>query len=243
MEARESKGQHTMKRTITAWAAVSAAAILMLAGCSSSVQGAAQAGSTVSTSSSATTSTETSTTGSSQTSTSEETATQSSTSEETATETSEESTSSSSGLDPASEYWFAVFCTQAVDLAGYVSPDTSGQTLGEAQATVVDAYTNISISASTSVGLLQATPAPTFPGGGDLQTDAIASFLAVSDVYGRGALTILALTPTSAADLKAAIDAVEAEAKASIPEKMADVDPAILDKAKTLPECQGVLGG
>lgn len=85
--------------------------------------------------------------------------------------------------------------------------------------------------ASTSVGLLQATPAPIIAGGGDLQTNAVESFTAVSDVYSRGALTVPALTPTSVSDLKTAVDAIEAEATASIPNSMANVDPTGLSVA------------
>jgi len=81
------------------------------------------------------------------------------------------------------------------------------------------------------------------PPGTDLQAKAIESFTAVSDVYGRGAATIAALTPTGVDDLKSAIDAVEAEATASVPNTMTDVDPDVLAAAKQLPACQDVLGG
>jgi hypothetical protein len=134
-----------------------------------------------------------------------------------------------------------VFCGGAADLQQYVSPSTAGQTLEEAQATVVDAYANIASSADTTVGLLQATPPPAIDGGSALQTDQIKRFTAVSDVYGRGSQTIAALSPTDEADLKAAIDAVEAEAEASVPDPMATVDPDVVAAAKQLPECQGVL--
>jgi|GEM_PF-1582767 len=238
-----------MGRTTSAGLAICAAAGLLIAGCSSTVQGEAQAGSPLSTSPAATSSTATSATRSSARTT---TSASESTSEST-TETSESTDTSSSdtrttesgpaaGLDPATQSWFSTFCTRAADVSQYVSPDTSGQSLTEAQQTIVSAYSNISISASTSVGLLQATPAPTVAGGADLQTTAIESFTAVSDVYGRGALTVLALTPTSVSDLKTAIDAIEAEATASIPNSTANVDPSVLAAAKQLPECQDVLG-
>lgn len=223
-----------MRRTTTLLA-VCAAAVLAVSGCSSSVEGTAQAGSSISTSTSAEETTSDSTADTTEESTEE------STEEETSTQETDDGTTTS-GLDSDSAYWFSTFCTQATDLAQYVSPDTSGQTIAEAQATVVEAYTNISISASTSVGVLQSLPAPTFEGGGEVQSSAIERFTAISDVYSRGALTILDLTPTSEADLKAAIDAVEAEAAASIPSDMVDIDPAIAAEARTLPECEGVFG-
>ncbi len=237
-----------MTRTVSGWVAMCGAAILLLAGCSSEVQGTAQAGSSpVSTSAASVTTSETST---SETSTSDASETSTSDSSETtdtseSTESSEDTSTSddsgSSTLDPTSEEWFAVFCDGATDLVQYVSPNTAGQTLAEAQATVVETYSNISISASTTVGLLQATPPPTVAGGEDLQSIAIERFSAVSDVYGRGAQTVSALKPSDQSDLKAAIDAIEAEAKASTPDSMSSVDPDVIAAAKALPACKNVL--
>jgi hypothetical protein len=135
-----------------------------------------------------------------------------------------------------------VFCDGATDLQQYVSPDTTGQTVAQAKETVVETYTNISKSASTTVGVLQATRPPTVPGGDDLQSIAIERFTAVADVYGRGAQTIAALTPRSTSDLKSAVDAVEAEAKASTPDNMTSVDPEVVAAARELPACKDVLG-
>jgi hypothetical protein len=232
-----------MRRTVTGWVAICGAAVLLVAGCSSEVQGTAQAGSsaiaTPETSTSETSTSETSPSDTSETSTSESTDTSESTESSEDTSTSEDSGSST--LDATSEEWFTVFCDGATDLVKYVSPNTAGQTLAEAQATVVETYSNISISASTTVGLLQATPPPTVAGGEDLQSIAIERFSAVSDVYGRGAQTVAALKPSDQADLKAAIDAIEAEAKASTPDSMSSVDPDVIAAAKALPACENVL--
>ena len=237
-----------MTRTVSGWVAICGAAVLVLAGCSSEVQGTAQAGSSpVSTSATSVTTSENST---SETSTSDTSETPTSDSSETtntseSTESSEDTSTSddsgSSTLDATSEEWFTVFCDGATDLVKYVSPNTAGQTLAEAQATVVETYSNISISASTTVGLLQATPPPTVAGGEDLQSIAIERFSAVSDVYGRGAQTVAALKPSDQSDLKAAIDAIEAEAKASTPDTMSSVDPDVIAAAKALPACENVL--
>ncbi len=224
---------------------IAAVAAVALAGCAAAVPGSAQAGSRVATSSTtanATTIRTSASDGSRASQAGESTIEDTITDETKAEDTDDPATSSTSGLDPVTESWFVTYCTQATDIASYASPDTTGQTLLEAQATVVDAYSNIAISASTSVGILRATPAPPIAGGDDLQTIAVETFSALSDVYGRGALTILGLTPTSINDLKVAIDAIEAEATASVPTNDADVNHDVLDAAKQLPECQDVQG-
>lgn len=238
-----------MRRTITAVTAVCAVAVLALAGCSTTVQGSAQAGTTLSSSTptTTTTSTTTSTTRTSartseETSTSEDTTTsEDSTSEETTSQDTEttETSQGASGLDPVTEEWFIAFCARAADAGQYVT-EVTNQTLPEAQKTIVDTYTNISLSAATSVGLLQQTPPPAVSGGQDIASKAIEYFTVAADVYGRGALTIAALTPTNFNDLQVAKDAVEAEATASIPSTMSDVDPSVLAAAQQLPDCQGL---
>ena len=205
--------------------AVFGAALLLLAACAQSVQGSAQAGSTVPTSSSSSSSSES-------TESTEST-------EESTTDTND--TDTSSGLDSDTEYWFTTFCQGVTDLTQYASPDTTGQTLAQAQQTVVEAYTNISVSAQTTVAILQLTPPPTVTNGDDLAKAAIDRLNSLSSVYGKGAQTIAALTPSSTDDLKSAIDAIEKEASDAQPNTMADVDPAVLAAAKELPECQKVL--
>ena len=208
--------------------AVFGAALLLLAACAQSVQGSAQAGSTVPTSSSSSSS-------------SESTESTESTEESTTDTTETTETDTSSGLDSDTEYWFTTFCQGVTDLTQYASPDTTGQTLAQAQQTVVEAYTNISVSAQTTVAILQLTPPPTVTNGDDLAKAAIDRLNSLSSVYGKGAQTIAALTPSSTDDLKSAIDAIEKEASDAQPNTMADVDPAVLAAAKELPECQKVL--
>ena len=211
--------------------AVFGAALLLLAACAQSVQGSAQAGSTVPTSSSSSSSSESS----------ESTESTESTEESTTDTTETTDTDTSSGLDSDTEYWFTTFCQGVTDLTQYASPDTTGQTLAQAQQTVVEAYTNISVSAQTTVAILQLTPPPTVTNGDDLAKAAIDRLNSLSSVYGKGAQTIAALTPSSTDDLKSAIDAIEKEASDAQPNTMADVDRAVLAAAKELPECQKVL--
>ncbi len=258
-----------MRRSTSAWAAGVCVVALLLAGCSSEVQGSAQVGTAVvstttadssstdtsatdtSTTDTSTTDTSTTDTSTTDTSTTDTSTTDTSTSDSTAESSEDTSTSESTdtedsaaptALDATTEKWFTVFCGGAKDLQQYVSPDTRGQTVAEAQDTVIQTYTNISKSASTTVGVLQATRPPTVAGGDDLQSIAIERFTAVADVYGRGAQTVAALTPRSTSDLKSAVDAIEAEAKASTPDSMASVDPGVVAAARNLPACRDVLG-
>jgi hypothetical protein len=211
--------------------AVFGATLLLLAACSQSVPGAAQAGGTVSSSSSASTST----------SSSDESTTETTKTTKTTDTTDTTDTSTSSRLDSDTEYWFTTFCQGITDLTQFASPDTSGQTLAQAQETVVEAYSNISVSAETTVEILQLTPPPAVTNGEDLAKAAIDRLSSLSSVYGKGAQIITALTPSSKADLTNAIDAIEKEASDAQPSTMADVDPAVLAAAKELPECQKVL--
>lgn len=144
-------------------------------------------------------------------------------------------------LDEASENWFTTYCLGAAEVAGYATQAPTGGSVAELQASVAAIYSDIAISASTSVGVLQATPAPTVDGGDDLQVHALQYFSFLSDVYGRGAVTIDGLTPTAESDLQAAVQAIEQEAAASAPTAMTGVDGAVLAAARMLPECQGVL--
>ena len=61
-------------------------------------------------------------------------------------------------------------------------------------------------------------------------------------MYGRGAQTVQALTPSTEADLKTAVDAVETEATAAAPNSLGDLDPGVETAVKALPACAAVLG-
>jgi hypothetical protein len=144
---------------------------------------------------------------------------------------------SAAELDEATTTWFTTFCTGIADIGQYTQPDTSGQTLTEAQATVVTAYTGLSASAAKAAGSLQATQPPTITGGDGVAADFVTAFQNLADVYGRGAQTVAALTPSAESDLKDAIDAVENEAKGAKPGSMPDLDPGVESAVGQLPEC------
>jgi hypothetical protein len=101
----------------------------------------------------------------------------------------------------------------------------------------VTAYTGLATSASAAAGALEATPAPTITGGDAVAAGFVTGFQNLADVYGRGAATVSALTPSTAADLKNAIDAVEKEATDAQPESMPDLDPGVQAAVEQLPEC------
>jgi len=102
---------------------------------------------------------------------------------------------------------------------------------------VVTAYTSLSTSAAQLAADLQVTPPPTIAGGEEIASTIVTGFEGLADVYGRGAQTLAALTPGSAADLKTAIDAVEKEANGVSPESSQDLDPAVEAAVQQLPEC------
>ena len=144
---------------------------------------------------------------------------------------------SAAELDEATTTWFTTFCTGLADIGQYAQPDTAGQTLTEAQSTVVTAYTGLSASAAKAAGALQGTQPPTITDGDGLAAGFVTAFQNLADVYGRGAQTVAALTPSTEADLKSAIDDVEEEAKGAKPESMPDLDPDVESAVEQLPEC------
>jgi hypothetical protein len=200
----------------SSWISVLAAGGLLVAGCSSSSGTAAPAATTAATS------------------------TSSSSSSETSSDDDSSTAVSAAELDEATTTWFTTFCTNITDIGQYISPDTAGQSLTEAQSTVVTAYTGISTSAAKAAGDLAVTPPPTIDGGDQVAASFVTGFESLADVYGRGAQTVAALTPSTEEDLKTAIDAVEKEAESVQPETMQDLDPGVEAAVEQLPECKSL---
>ena len=171
-----------------------------------------------------------------------------STSSEASSSSADDSTGASSSgapaaeLDAATETWFSTFCTTLGGVAQFTQPDTAGQSLDQEQATVVTAYTGISTAAAQAATVLESTPPPTIDSGAEIAAATTKGFQDLADVYGRGAQSIQALTPSSEADLKTAIDAVESEANAAAPKSLTDLDPGVETAVKALPACAAVLG-
>lgn len=236
-------------------AAIVAAAALLLVGCGSTA-GQPTVGTTPptsATSASASTSTETSEdTTSSESTTSDDTTSEDTTSEDTTSEdtTSEDPTSDETEssvqpaeLDQQTNDWFVLLCDGVNNASVYASPDTTGQDLTEVQATVVEAYTNIAASAEATISEFETVGPPNVEGGDGLQTTAVGQFQVLADVYGRGADTIAAQTPTSGEEIEAAISAVEDEARAAQQAAAAEATeppPDVQAAAREIPECAGV---
>jgi len=145
------------------------------------------------------------------------------------------------GLDDVSARWFTTYCRGLSEIAQYNSLNTTGLALPALTEARVAAYSGISLGASTTVGILQATQPPTFVGGPELEASVVRRFSVFADVYGRAALSLQAAAPQTEAELQAAVSAIEQEAAASVPDSTVEVDPAVLTAAKQLPDCQAVL--
>ena len=228
--APERKASDNVKRS--SWISVLAAGGLLVAGCSSGSGTAAPANTVAAASTSSGSSTDNSSTDSSSTDSSSSDATSSS--EDSSTQ------ASAAELDEATTTWFTTFCTSLADIGQYTQPDTTGQSLTEAQSTVVTAYTGLSTGAAKAAVALQAAEPPTITGGDEVAAGFVTGFQNLADVYGRGAQTVAALTPSTASDIKSAIDAVEQEAKGAQPESMPDLDPGVQSAVEQLPECSNL---
>lgn len=166
----------------------------------------------------------------------------SSSSADDSTESSESTEATAAELDAATETWFTTFCTSLGEVAKFTEPDTAGQSLDQEQETVVTAYTGISTAANQAAAALQAVPPPEIDSGEEIASATSKGFQDLADVYGRGAQSIQALTLTTEAELKTAVDAVEAEASAAAPNSLGDLDPGVETAVKALPACAAVLG-
>ncbi|GAA1996028.1 hypothetical protein JL107_07340 [Nakamurella flavida] len=260
---------HVRRATTRGLLSVLAASTLFLAGCSQTVSGTAtpdpngsvavsSSGGITTPSSSPAPSSSGASTGESATSP-ESSTDDGSTSEQSAT--SEESTAESSAatapttdgggsstvdpevaLDADTLGFFQAFCGGVNDAKQYASPSTAGQTLEEAQTTLVEAYSNIAGSAQVTAGILDSSPPPSFSGGDEFAKAASNQFLTLTDVYGRGADTIAALPEPTEQDLRDAVDAIEGEATAAqnaapaFPPVPGDLEDAV----RAVPECDGV---
>ena len=221
-----------MKRS--SWVGLIAASSLLLAACSSGGTPAAST-SAVSTTAVSTTAAATSTASSAASS-----ATSSRSSSSSEAESSTEAPAAE--LDAATETWFTTFCSSLAEIGQYTSPDTAGQSLDQQQATVVTAYTGISDSANKAAAAIQATPPPTITSGDEIASATAQGFQDLADVYGKGAQTVAALTPSSENDLKTAVESVEDEARSAAPQSLADLDPGVETAVKQLPACAEIVG-
>ncbi len=122
-------------------------------------------------------------------------------------------------------------------MAEFTSPDTSGQTLEQVQATIVEAYTNLSSSASDTAFLLESMTVPPIENGQALYDNAITRFRVIGAVYGDGAATIKALVAPTESELRTAITGIEQQVRELSPETVEVVEPEVRAAVQELPEC------
>lgn len=143
-------------------------------------------------------------------------------------------------LDGASINWLTEFCTGFSDVASYAGPDTTGLSDDEIVREVATVYQTMSTAASHAEAGLKALPQPTFPGQQRIVPAALDWFHAVTAVYGQGAKSIAGTTFHSLDELSAAIDKVEGGmdgANERFGEAIGEVDPSVTDAMRGLPEC------
>ena len=105
------------------------------------------------------------------------------------------------------------------------------------------AYSLLSTTGTVGKARLSSTPAPTFPGGAAFKAAQLARMQAIADGYGAGSKSIAAATFTTPAELKAAIEKIEAGVEAAVNKAVATAPglPEDLRTAvKALPACVGV---
>lgn len=244
-------GRGSRRRTAGALAAaLSVAALVTLAGCSTAISGTATAATHLAPSQSFAETTQASSTETSSTPTESSAAPTSSTEPirpmppmPSISEGSGDSSPTGSDaqtLDGASVDWLTAFCTGFSDVASYAGPDTTGLSNDEIVQKVVHAYDSMSSAAQHAEARLQALPQPTFPGEQRIVPAAIDWFQAVTTVYGHGAETIAGTTFHSLDELSAAIDKVESGmdgANTRFGAAVGEVDPSVTETMRGLPEC------
>lgn len=145
-------------------------------------------------------------------------------------------------LDPATVNWFNNGCAIQKQLRSLASPKTSGS-LTNIKGQVSTAYSLLSTTGTVGKARLSSTPAPTFPGGATFKAAQLARMQAIADGYGAGSKSIAAATFTTPAELKAAIEKIEAGVEAAVNKAVATAPglPEDLRTAvKALPACVGV---
>jgi len=202
--------------------ALSAAVLLALSACSSSVTGAPEPATAA---------------------TSSATATELETSESVDTEFTDSPTPGDGPIEPGSgtDLWFATYCLAASNVTQYYSTVDPTLPLADLQAQFVDTYTDIADAAEAGADVLRNSPEPDPALVGDAPALALERFTSLAGIFGCGAQTIEGLAPASVDELKSATQEIQQEAATTGPEVMAEVDPEVLKAAKNIPECAGVL--
>ncbi|MET0865449.1 MAG: hypothetical protein ABWZ98_14045 [Nakamurella sp.] len=226
-----------MRRLAIMAAGLSAAALVLSAGCSSAVTGAAQL--------SPASGSATITTNTAAPADPDALLTEAPGESATIDTTGADPTSGSSvnPLDGSTELYFAAFCISAdtltqklnelaVDEAQYAADELAGgyvTTLAEAAEI-----------AGNAVGVLEKAPTPQFPDSTQLTAAAIERYTALEQVLTGGAAKIDLMLAPSKAELRDAIDQVKQEVQQAVADTAVDIDDDVLAAARQIPECVGV---
>jgi len=218
-----------MRRLSLVTAGLTAAAIVLLAGCSTAVTGAPEPSKVTES---------VSTPGTATTALTDETGTTDPTSDDPA------GSSSVNGLDGSTELYFATFCISADELAQKLATlgdiDEADYPAEELQTTYVTTLTEAAGIAGNSVGVLGEAPTPEFPDSAQVQASAIERFTSLETVLTRGAANIEGLVVPGKSELRSALDVVNQEVTQAVNDSAVDIDDDVLTAAREIPECTGV---
>ena len=145
-------------------------------------------------------------------------------------------------LDPATVAWFNNSCAIQKQLQSLASPKTSGS-LSTIKGQVSAAYSRLSTTGKVGKLRLTSTPPPTFAGGAAFKAAQVDRMQAIADEYGRGSKSIAAATFKTPAELKAAIEKIEAGVSSAVDQALAKAPPlpaGIKPAVEALPACAGL---
>lgn len=237
--------------TRTALLAASLAALVAVAGCSSTIEGSARAATTIpvamSTTESNATPESTDAPGTDATSLEPSAGEPAPPSTPQVTETdSGDFSPMSSSLDPASVTWISAFCTSFTDVMAYAEPDVSGLSGSESVQKIADAYAGMSDAAVAAATYLDGMATPSFPGADSMAPAIHDWLLSVATVYADGAQDLASEDIGSASELTAEIQRIEAgmtEPNERLGLAIGDIDASVADTISALPECAPLAGG
>lgn len=145
-------------------------------------------------------------------------------------------------LDPATATWFINGCNIQRELRALTSPKTSGS-LTDLKKQVSTAYAKLSAVGASGKSRLSGIAAPDIPGGAKFKAAQVARMQAIADGYARGSKSIAAATFKTPAELKAAIEKIEAGVETAVDAAVAKAPglPAgVKSAAQALPACAGL---
>jgi len=216
-----------MRRPAQICACLSVAAIVLTAGCSTTVSGAPELSTAIASASTADTDPGTSV--------AEET--------EFTDPTSDDTSELTGKLDGASDLYFATFCIAADEVSNQLATlndvDEADYSAEELQDLYVTTLTDAGRIAGNSVGVLEKAPNPEFVDADKVRDAAIERFTSLETVLTRGAANIDALLAPGKSELRTELDAVREEISQTLADTEVEIDAGVLAAAREIPECAG----